>query len=39
MIIYVIILHWIQIRELGVSPSLNQGLGPNILIDLTFLVI
>jgi len=35
MIIYVIVLHWIRIRELGVRPSLNRGPNPSILIDLT----
>ena len=30
--IYTIILYWIQIRALGVSPSLNRGPDPSVLL-------
>ena len=36
MIIYVIFLHWIQIRGLRVSLSLNRGLDHSVLLDLVF---
>ena len=38
-IIYMIVLSWIWIRGLGVSPSLNRELDPRILLDLDILVI
>jgi len=34
--IYVIVLHRIWIRELEVSPSLNRGPDPPVLVDLIF---
>ena len=37
-IIYMIVLPWIWIRELGVSPTLNRGTDPRVLLDLDFLV-
>ena len=37
--IYAIILRWIQIRGLGVNPSLNRGADPCVLLDLVFLVV
>ena len=39
MIIYMNVLLWIWIRELGVSPSLNWGPDPNVLFDLAFSVV
>jgi len=39
MIISVIVLYWIQICGLGVSPSLNRGPDPSILLDLVFSVV
>ena len=39
MIISVIVLYWIRIRGLGVSPSLNRGPDPSLLLDLVFLVV
>ena len=39
MIIDVIVLCWIWIRGLGVSPSLNRRPEPSASLDLTFLLI
>ena len=36
--IYAIVLHWIWIRGLGVSPSLNRGPDPKVLLNLVFSV-
>jgi len=36
MIIYMIILLWILIHGLGVSPNLNQEPDPSILLNLIF---
>ena len=37
--VYVIVLSWIWVRELGVSLSLNRELDPRVLLDLDILVI
>ena len=37
--IYAIILHWIQIRELGVSPNLIWGPDPSVLPNLVFSIV
>ena len=37
-IIYMIVLFWIRIHGLGVSPSLNRGINPRVLLDLVFLL-
>ena len=37
-VIYMIVLPWIRIRELGVSRSLNREPDPRVLLDLVFLV-
>ena len=37
--IYAIVLHWIRIRGLGVSPSLNLGPDPSVFLDLVFLIV
>jgi len=36
MVIYAIVLYWIRIRGLGVSPNLNRGSDPSVLLDLIF---